>query len=210
MHNLYFYKFNNTCIDLDILVVKFINRFNVNFSLLTEYNKEGFLAVQKEISLEIIKYHKTAQREVFNPPEIKMQRFPYPPWTEDDILVALQNFIGLLFVCCFLLFATNTIKALTQEKESQIKEAMKIMGLPNWLHWTAWFLKSFIMLFISIALIIVLLKVKVPNPEYAVLTLSDTGVLILLFFTYACASICLCFAVSVFFTQGKKKFTFKN
>lgn len=36
---------------------------------------------------------------------------------------------------------------------------MKIMGLDNWIHWTAWFLKNFIMLAVSAILITIIMKV---------------------------------------------------
>ena len=40
-----------------------------------------------------------------------------------------------------------------------MKESMKMMGLPNWLHWTAWFVKSLAFIFVTILLITLLLKV---------------------------------------------------
>lgn len=129
-----------------------------------------------------------------------MQRFPYPPYTDDTVISALADFVGLFFVCAFLLCAIFTVKSLTQEKESQIKEAMKIMGLPNWLHWTAWFVKTFILFFLAVILIVILLKIKVP--DYAILTMSNTVIILLLFFFWVCASVTQCFAVSVFFKQA--------
>lgn len=83
---------------------------------------------------------------------------------------------------------------------------MKIMGLPNWLHWTAWFIKSFIILFISSLLIVLVYKIKLPNPDYAVFTNSDAFILIIIMTLYICAVITFCFAVSVFFTQGKNNY----
>lgn len=40
-----------------------------------------------------------------------------------------------------------------------VQESMKMMGLPNWLHWTAWFVQSFLLLLISIILMTIFLKV---------------------------------------------------
>lgn len=37
---------------------------------------------------------------------------------------------------------------------------MKIMGLPTWLHWVAWFCKQFIYLAITAVLIVIILKVR--------------------------------------------------
>jgi uncharacterized membrane protein YhdT len=44
------------------------------------------------------------------------------------------------------------------------QESMKMMGLPNWLHWTAWFVKSLVFILITIMLITFMLKVKPQNP----------------------------------------------
>jgi ATP-binding cassette subfamily A (ABC1) protein 3 len=80
---------------------------------------------------------------------------------------------------------------------------MKIMGLPNWLHWTAWFLKTFVFLLISIVLIIVLLKVSwYPNTEYSVFTYADPTVMLVFLLLYICATITFCFAISVFFSKA--------
>lgn len=80
---------------------------------------------------------------------------------------------------------------------------MKIMGLPNWLHWTAWFLKTFVFLLISIVLIIVLLKVSwYPHTEYSVFTYADPTVMLVFLLLYICATITFCFAISVFFSKA--------
>jgi hypothetical protein len=42
------------------------------------------------------------------------------------------------------------------------------MGLPNWLHWTAWFVKSLAFILITIILITALLKVKTPSSSYTI------------------------------------------
>jgi uncharacterized membrane protein len=57
---------------------------------------------------------------------------------------------------CYLL----SLKFITTEKEKQLKEAMKIMGLANWLHWTAWFVKCILFLIVTITCMVVLLTVS--------------------------------------------------
>lgn len=56
-------------------------------------------------------------------------------------------------------FSVNTIRFITIEKERQLKEAMKIMGLPNWIHWIGWFIKSYVYLIIIITVLVAVLKV---------------------------------------------------
>lgn len=85
-----------------------------------------------------------------------------------------------------------------------LQEAMKIMGLPNWLHWTAWFVKVFTLLLISIILMLVLLQIPwFPDSNLSVFTLADPSLLFVFLIFYACATITFCFAISVFFSKGE-------
>lgn len=84
------------------------------------------------------------------------------------------------------------------------QEAMKIMGLSNWLHWSAWFVKCFVFIFISVVLMIVLLKIRwYSNTDYTVFTYADPLVMLFFMTFYICATITFCFALSVFFSRGK-------
>lgn len=57
------------------------------------------------------------------------QRFPYPPFVLDILLQGLQALISLFILLSFVYPCINIIKYITTEKEKQLKEAMKIMGL---------------------------------------------------------------------------------
>lgn len=83
---------------------------------------------------------------------------------------------------------------------------MKIMGLPGWLHWTAWFIKTFILLLISVSVMTVFMTAKwYPTPDLAVLTHSNPFIIFLFLVCFACATITYCFAISVFFSKGIAK-----
>ncbi|KAI2474273.1 ATP binding cassette (ABC) transporter subfamily A member, partial [Diabrotica virgifera virgifera] len=82
-------------------------------------------------------------------------------------------------------------------------ESMKIMGLPNWLHWTAWFVKCFMFLLISSVLMVIFLKVRwYTNTNFTVFTKADPFVLLLFLMFYNCATITFCFALSVLFNKA--------
>ena len=61
-------------------------------------------------------------------------------------------FLAILLFCVFL-------QELVMEKQYRLKESMKMMGLANWIHWLAWFLKNLLFLLISSVLLTILLKV---------------------------------------------------
>lgn len=62
----------------------------------------------------------------------------------------LRAFLSVSIFSSFFLPVMNTVYCIVVEKERQLKDVMRIMGLSNWLHWLSWFMRS-----ISIMMIIV-------------------------------------------------------
>ncbi|XP_065074347.1 phospholipid-transporting ATPase ABCA3-like [Ochlerotatus camptorhynchus] len=80
---------------------------------------------------------------------------------------------------------------------------MKIMGLPSSLHWTAWYVKSMILLLVSISLITVLLCVSITsNTDLAVFTYAEWSVVWVYLFVYSTTTIMFCFMMSTFFSKA--------
>ena len=46
------------------------------------------------------------------------------------------------------------------EKETRLRESLKMMGLSGWILWLTWYLKQFLFLMITIILMTILIKVK--------------------------------------------------
>ncbi|XP_017465331.1 PREDICTED: ATP-binding cassette sub-family A member 3 isoform X3 [Rhagoletis zephyria] len=161
------------------------------------YLREGFLPVQQALSMAYLKLAGNKD----DLPYVEMQRYPYPEYISDPLIEALETILSLIVVLSFIYPCTSITKSITVEKEKQLKEVMKIMGLDNWLHWTAWFVKSFIMLGISSALIIILVKIKWFD-GVAVLTYSNWSILLVFMLIYTIASICFCFMMATFFSSA--------
>ena len=51
-----------------------------------------------------------------------------------------------------------SVHFIVKEKQLRLEEFMKMMGLSNSVHWTAWFITQFIVISISIVAIVPLLK----------------------------------------------------
>lgn len=82
---------------------------------------------------------------------------------------------------------------------------MKIMGLPNWLNWVTWFVKTLGMMSICVLLLVLLLSVRwYPNSDIAVLTHADWSLLLFFMLFYVCATVTLTFAMSACFSTGNK------
>uniref|UniRef100_A0AAG5D3R1 ABC transporter domain-containing protein n=1 Tax=Anopheles atroparvus TaxID=41427 RepID=A0AAG5D3R1_ANOAO len=160
------------------------------------YYNEGFLAIQGAISRAVV----SRRTGAVNLPTVHVQRYPYPPYYDDAILEALQQLLALIIVLSFFYTFINTVKYITIEKEKQLKEAMKIMGLSNWLHWSAWFVKCLLLLTVSISLITILLCV--PFSSAAIFENSSWTLIWFFFFVFSITTICFSFMVSVFFSKA--------
>ena len=78
-----------------------------------------------------------------------------------------------------------------------VKELMKMMGLPNWLHWVGWF---FITILISIITISVMVIIVIAGE---ILEKVDSVILFISLFLYGFSIICFNFAISTFFSNRK-------
>ncbi|XP_059614826.1 phospholipid-transporting ATPase ABCA3 isoform X2 [Phlebotomus argentipes] len=165
------------------------------------YYREGFAAIQHAVSVTFIEMKKINPETII--PTIFLQRFPYPPFTRDVLLEVITLIIPFMILASFLIPCINNVKYITLEKEKQLKEVMKIMGLPNWLHWTAWFCKIMIFFLISITLITILLKVSwFPDTYIAVFTHTQWTILWFYLFIYSIATTMFCFMMSTFFSKA--------
>ena len=80
------------------------------------------------------------------------------------------------------------------------QESMKMMGLSNWLHWTAWFIKYTLFLFITVLILTILLVIK--TDKGAVIDKSNPIIIFIFLMLYAISIISFSCLVSVFFSKG--------
>lgn len=168
------------------------------------YYIEGFLFVQQFIFKAFMTLKNNLNVDLDQVPNINMRRFPYPPFVLDILLQGLQGLVSLFILLSFVYPCINIIKYITTEKEKQLKEAMKIMGLDSWLHWLAWFTKCFIYMLITVTLMTILLKVRwygEDNPN-SVFTYGSATVLWVFLLIYSITTITFCFMLSVFFSKA--------
>ncbi|XP_063533945.1 phospholipid-transporting ATPase ABCA3-like [Cydia strobilella] len=168
------------------------------------YVNEMFIAIQHLISMELVA---EVTEQDFSNFSVAIQRYPHPPYVLDLAVEALQFLMPMFIMISFSYTAVNIVRAVTVEKELQLKETMKIMGLPTWLHWTAWFFKQFIFLLIIAILVVILVKINwFTNEEgfsdYAVFTNTPWSVLLFFLLLYFACTIFFCFMVSGFFSKG--------
>lgn len=119
------------------------------------YFQEEFLTIQNAIANAFMFMTHTMNMTI---PKIQMQRFPLKSSTYHKFANLL--FLPLIFLLSLNFTFVNMIRFITIEKEKQLKEAMKVMGLANWMHYFSWFIRSLAMLLIPMLLITMCLKVN--------------------------------------------------
>ncbi|KAG5679218.1 hypothetical protein PVAND_008802 [Polypedilum vanderplanki] len=133
--------------------------------------------------------------------DVIVKNFPYEEQFKQIFTEVIIHILPLFLV--FSMFATvqSVIKSVASERESKMKELMKIMGLSSVLHWSAWFIKCIIMSTISYTVVTLFLCVAIIGNE-AIFQLSNFFLIWLFFFLYCIGVITFCFMVSTIFTKA--------
>lgn len=150
------FKYKIRCTDF----VRTSNELFQDIDLLQEsfyYNQEylkGFIALQLALDEAFIKLS-ISDKNVLDIANynLKIQSLPYFKHQEYSLQNILRLNYPLLTIISFLQICTCTIKKVVDEKESGVKELMKIMGLNSWMIWTGWVLHILFTFIISITII---------------------------------------------------------
>lgn len=158
------------------------------------YFTEGFLAVQNVISMTFIQLN--MRETVSDLPEFFIQRQPFPASRMDFAVNLMGDLLSAVLIISFLPSCMNMTKMLATEKEKQLKDIMKIMGLPNWLHWSSWFSKFFIQMLIVVSFMMAIFKIPM-HGGVSIFTESNWLPVWLFLFVYAISVIMFSFLISV-------------
>lgn len=125
--------------------------------------REGFVQIQDAIARAFVKVKSGNQTS----PQVLLQQFPIPAIVKDDrkevIVGIIANNMFFLILLAYAFVCVNTVRDIVSEKENQLSEMMKIMGLASSLQWTARFLSTMFCLSISTVLIVIMLSVSKTN-----------------------------------------------
>ncbi|CAG0891751.1 unnamed protein product [Cyprideis torosa] len=127
------------------------------------YLIRGFAAIQHGVSTSLRKAIANETTSGSSEYHIQLKEMPSGKVETDDIFLEKLTEVLNMFVVLFFVFPTFSLVAhIITEKQSGVKEAMKIMGLTTWMHWTAWFIMPLIVFSIAIGLLMLLFVIPVP------------------------------------------------
>jgi len=167
-----------------------------SFSDQQQYYQTGFLMVQDLVDRAVTSQYADELGVADDYHGVWMQEFPYPCYSLDEFLEYLTQLLSLLMTLAWVYSVCIIVKNIVYEKEQRLKEVMKMMGLSNGVHWVAWFINAFTLMFISSILLVIILKCGGVTPN------SNVFILILWLSAFAFATIAQCFLISCFFSKA--------
>lgn len=132
------------------------------------------------------------------------EEMPYPPYLKSNVSVFVGFMLPLFAVLSFAFIIPPLLKRIVQDKQSGVKELMKMMGLPSWMNWLFYFIDAIISLTISIIIMVVLICVEWKAGEGKVIDYSNAGVIFVFFLLYAMSLVVFLFAISTLFNSRKQ------
>ena len=126
---------------------------------------------------------------------------------DDNFIVVLVVILPYIFQLSFMPTVILTTKAMVHEKETGLKEAMKLMGMKTWVYWLSWYIKTFIMLLPSMCLMVMCFKLKIPlkyGGRTAIVDKTETLILAILVFLYSSSLISFIIMSSTLFKKSNQ------
>ncbi|XP_060066261.1 phospholipid-transporting ATPase ABCA3-like [Ylistrum balloti] len=173
-----------------------------NFSTAGEpyYYETGFLALQYAIDKAIIdnKYPSNTLGTTYN---IQLKKMAYPSFVEDDLTATLPTIMPLFLMLSFIVTVFTSTKNIVLEKETKIKESMKLMGMSPTMYWMSWFVRLFIYLFVICFLFALLFGIKA-GKNGSVFQASQPSLIFIFLLLFGISIIAFCFMMSTIFKKA--------
>lgn len=158
------------------------------------YLTSGFVALQLAVDKAFIAQGNTEGTNYkLEDYKFSIQSYPYKNYQENPNKIVLKRFLAIFTVLSFLQMCSNTIKTVTEEKKSGIKELMKIMGFTPCMIWIGWILHNIYVHVISIA---VITYISCYFGEVHLLNHTNPFLYWIFLIMYVITGIIFCFAIS--------------
>uniref|UniRef100_G3TCM3 ABC transporter domain-containing protein n=1 Tax=Loxodonta africana TaxID=9785 RepID=G3TCM3_LOXAF len=129
-------------------------------------------------------------------PAAQVQAIPYPCHTSDLFLNNVGFFFPLIMMLTWMVSVASMVRKLVYEREIQIEEYLRMMGVHPTTHFLAWFLENTAMLTLSSAALAIILKTS------SIFTYSNALIIFLFLLDFGVSVVMLSYFLSAFFSQA--------
>ncbi|XP_045131522.1 phospholipid-transporting ATPase ABCA3-like [Portunus trituberculatus] len=137
--------------------------------------------------------------------QLDIQPYPYPPYSNDGGLSqAYGSMLPSYMILAFVLLSPSLIKNVVHEKETGVRELMRLMGMNRWLMWLGWFLHALVVVLLVSSIVTIMLTVSLHQSEGSVppiINYTDPSFVWVMNTLYGICSIAFCLAISTFFSR---------
>ena len=121
---------------------------------------------------------------------------PTPAFISDNFQYVISSVLGIFYMLSFLYPVSRIVRALVVEKETRVKEGMKMMGLTDTVYNLSWLITTVLQM--TIVSILITLVTGDTVFEY-----SNKVLVFIYFEVFSLAIINMCFLMATFFSRSK-------
>ena len=130
------------------------------------------------------------------PQRVRLAAFPTPAFSSDAFYSFVQSVFALIFVMTFFFPSFFLIRGLVVEKETRIREGVRMMGMGDGALYASW-VATYALLFLVVALCVAITCSATMFPR------SDAALLFVYFWLFGLSATTLCLMLSTLFSQAK-------
>lgn len=191
---------------------KIHDRFNIGLDdSFKEYLFSGFTTLQITFDNALYNYTNTMNGyhhdqsitntiilpySIVPPNNITITPFPIPSYKWNKFYETMGPFLGLLLVMCYMIPVSLFVKQLVDDKESRMKEVMRVMGMIDWTYTVSYHLVTSIIFIMSAILFTTVL-------HHTFLSHISYTVLLVFMVLHVMTLVNYCFMLSTWFSKGK-------
>ncbi|XP_063859615.1 phospholipid-transporting ATPase ABCA3-like isoform X2 [Scylla paramamosain] len=137
--------------------------------------------------------------------QLDIQLYPYPPYSNDGGMSQIYgSMLPSYMILAFVLLSPSLIKNVVHEKETGVRELMRLMGMNRWLMWLGWFLHALLVVLLVSSIVTIMLTVSLHQSKGSVppiINYTDPSFVWVMNTLYGICSISFCLAISTFFSR---------
>lgn len=156
------------------------------------YLYSGFATIQQVVDTYIINQYSSTQVNI----QSSVGLMPTEAYLSDSFQYTIQSVLGIFYMLSFLYPVSRLVRVLVLDKETKIKEGMKMMGLSDTIYSISWYITLFLqMTFISILITVVTAS--------SVFQYSNKIYIFAYFEAFSIAVVSMCFLLATLFSRSK-------